>query len=444
MQSNNRYTSCSNNESALRPAPRNVAASFIKQWLQKEAFPDRLLEQVSKDRAFITELVLGVVRWRRSLEWVQTRWVKKTPRVNSQCFMFMGMYETLYLSHVPSHVTVDETVEAAKSTISKKEIGFLNAVLRRCMEQKKQVLADLKSQPLGIRCSHPQLLMDRWTCQLGMKRTAKLALWNNQRSRMILRVYTPHISSSSYLGLLESKGIRAYPHPYDPAHSIVLLQRMRVKDLPGFEDGYFFVQDPAAGLSVSLLDPQPGDRILDACAAPGGKTLLIAEAMMGNGTLVAMDRYEERLQRLLKNLERFKLNRVKTFIGDGRAATSRETALTLNDQQLFDKILLDVPCTNTGVIRRRPDARWRFNLERLQNLYHCQWDLLSSFSSLLSETGQMVYSTCSLEPEEDEHLVSQWLEKYRDFELVQSRKLIPSERQTDGAYVALIRRKSLR
>jgi 16S rRNA (cytosine967-C5)-methyltransferase len=205
-----------------------------------------------------------------------------------------------------------------------------------------------------------------------------------------------------------------------------------VTSLPGFADGAFYVQDPSTSVAPALLNPQPGETVLDACAAPGGKAMQLAELMKGQGTLVAMDPAADRLKPLRENVARLKWDFISVVEGD---ITKQPPAAR------FNAILLDVPCTNTGVIRRRPDARWRFSPERLRAACDKQEAILDAAAACLNPGGRIVYSTCSLELEENEGQVDRWLARHADFRLADSRKLFPPETQTDGAYAALLVKK---
>jgi 16S rRNA (cytosine967-C5)-methyltransferase len=213
-----------------------------------------------------------------------------------------------------------------------------------------------------------------------------------------------------------------------------LTHGVRVADLPGYAEGHFMVIDPAAVQAVDLLDPQPGDHILDACAAPGGKTALIAERLRLKGQLVAMDLRADRLPRLRANLERLGCaDFVKVVQGDARRLRPESFGR-------FDRILLDVSCSNTGVIRRKPDVRWRFSKAGLTRLGVTQQALLERAAGLVKRGGCIVYSTCSLEPEENEYLISKYLAKRTDIHLVEERKTFPPVSKTDGVYVALLQK----
>jgi 16S rRNA (cytosine967-C5)-methyltransferase len=277
----------------------------------------------------------------------------------------------------------------------------------------------LEKQPAAVRLSHPTVLIERWTKQFGADAAIRLCEWNNRRADVVIRVN-------------KTLQIEGQPHPFAPDRFLILPRGVSVTSLPGFTDGAFYVQDPSTSIAPALLNPRPGETVLDACAAPGGKTMQIAELMKGQGTLVAMDPAADRLKPLRENVARLKWN----FINVVERDITKDTTAAR-----YDAILLDVPCTNTGVIRRRPDARWRFSPERLRAACDKQAAILDAAAASLNPGGRIVYSTCSLELEENEGQVDRWLSRHAEFRLADSKKLFPPESQTDGAYAALLVRK---
>jgi 16S rRNA (cytosine967-C5)-methyltransferase len=300
------------------------------------------------------------------------------------------------------------------------------------------LLQQLERQRPGIRLSHPDLLLDRWTTRLGADTALRLCEWNNTTPATTLRVNRRSTDVPALLERFRGAGVAAAPHSADPARFIDLPHGFRVNELPGYAEGCFAVQDPSTAMAVDLLRPQPGERILDACAAPGGKTLMMAEHMEGRGLLVAMDSSSERLERLRENLARFGDDFVRVAEGRADNSTSLKHILPPVARDGFDAVLLDAPCTNTGVLRRRPDARWRFSLPRLQSAVQKQRALLDALSGVLAPGGRMVYSTCSLEPEENEEQVHAWLAGHPEFSLDGQRTLCPPDSVTDGAYAARV------
>jgi len=418
---------------------RAQAAAIIERWLAAGDFPNRMLEDVREHRAFLMELVYGIVRWKRLLDWVVARYVRRSPNPSQQAFLLVGLYQILKMSDVASYAAVHETVEAAKAALGTRQADFVNALLRRTLREKDALLAELRRQPLGIRQSHPDELLERWIRHFGLSSAEALCVWNNQRADVIIRINQLKITPEAYLKTLAALGMsrlsprevgKVQPHSF-PA-CFTLMHGVRVEDLPGYREGHFMVIDPAAVQAVDLLDPKPGDHILDACAAPGGKTALIAERLRLKGQLVAMDLRDDRLPRLRANLERLGCAAfAKVVQGDARRLRPESFGR-------FDRILLDVPCSNTGVIRRKPDVRWRFSKARLTRLGATQRELLERMAGLVKRGGCIVYSTCSLEPEENELLISAWLKSHPEFTIRRSHQSFPPDSGQDGAYAVLL------
>ena len=417
---------------------RQVAADIVRTWQRTGIFPDRLMGGVVADRAFVMEMVYGIARWDRMLLWAIKRCAARPADREVVPYLLVGAYQILCMDHVAVYAAVNETVDAIKAGRKPQAAGFVNGVLRRMVRDRDNLRAALAKEPIGVRESHPDLLTERWTRWWGETKTLALCRWNNNRPAVTLRVNRRKGTIDELLTALTAAGIAAVPDTFAPEQFLVLPSGVQVPDLPGYGEGRFTVQDPATSVAVDLLDPQPGELVLDACAAPGGKTFLIAERMNDTGRIVALDRDKDRLTALLDNVERLQLEAVETGHGD---AARRGTLKLAAAGSLFDRILLDVPCTNTGVLRRRPDARWRFTLDRLAALVVLQKALLNTAAEFLKPGGRLVYSTCSLESEECEGLIEAWLLERSDFERERDRALFPPESRTDGVFAAALRRR---
>ncbi|MBC8206247.1 MAG: 16S rRNA (cytosine(967)-C(5))-methyltransferase RsmB [Kiritimatiellales bacterium] len=421
-----------------KPNSRYVAAQIITQWMEKGDFPDRLLADVEQDRAFITELVYGVVRRKLTLEYILQKFVNRRPEDFILAVMQVGVYQLCFMDNVEEFAAINESVGAVKDSRHKDALrasGMVNAVLRNVQEEKEAILKNLARQPDEIRTSHPEQLVHRWQKQYGERDTRQLCEWDNVPPETILRVETARISPADFMKALEEAKIDAKPHPFKCLATFVTLPRgVPVPKVPGYNEGWFTVQDPATSASVELLDPMPGESVLDACAAPGGKTSMIAGMMEGEGELVAMDVHDDRLDTLRDTVKRTGWDFIEIVKGDAAKGFPASG-------KLFDAVLLDVPCTNTGVLRRRADARWRFARDRIEMLKKTQWKILTEMSKCVKPGGRIVYSTCSLEPEENEELVGRWTRKHPEFRLVKAKRLFPPKSGTDGAYAALLRRK---
>lgn len=418
---------------------RAVAAGIIAQWMETGDFPDRMMNRVLSNRGFIMEVTYGVVKWKRELEWVLKQCMKQLPGIPLRAHLMVGLYQSLHMDTVEAYAAVNETVAAVKEEFGQAEVNFVNAVLRRVLREKPQVLSALKNQPAGVRLSHPELLIKRWTDAFGEADTVSLCEWNNTRAAVTLRVNTQRILMADFRDRLASAGIRIEPHVFDATRFCTLSRGVNIEDIPGFEDGWFIVQDPSTIMAVEMLDPKPQERILDACAAPGGKTVAIAERM-GGATLTAMDIHADRMGFLTDNLARMNLDGVRVIEGDMTECRRGGAGVPELAGLLYDGILLDVPCMNTGVLRRRADARWRFSLERLAKVGETQRAILDGAAEKVRVGGRIVYSTCSLESEEDEGMVASWLKDHPGFTLILERKLFPPRDAVDGAFAAILKR----
>lgn len=418
----------------MAESSRTYALHVVSRWLKTGAFPDRLIAADAPDRAFVMEIVYGVVRYRRLLLWVVDRCVARRPNDVVLAALMVGCYQLLFMDRVPAYAAVNETVAAAGR--KRPFAGFLNAVLRRMDREREELRREIRGLPLAIRESHPEVLVERWAAAFGPEAAASLCRWNNMPAEVGIRIATGDVGIDRFREQLAAAGIEAALHPADPERFLVLPRGCSVASLPGYAEGHFVVQDPATAMAARLLDVQPGSRVLDACAAPGGKAMLIAEQLGPDGRLVAMDLHEDRLVRLRANLKRTRHAAVDLVRGD-----AADPPASLVERAPFDRILLDVPCTNTGVIRRRADARWRFSPERLADLVRSQQRILARAAGLLAPGGVLVYSTCSLEPEENEGIVQPWLARHPGLELDREWRSLPPRSQMDGAYAAVIRRR---
>ncbi len=415
---------------------RQLAAQVVARWMASGEFPNRLIPDGAPERALVMELVYGVVRWKRLLEWVAAARVHHMPEPGLRALLLVGLYQLLVLTEIEPYAAVNETVEAAKRAHGQAAADFVNALLRSVLRDREAVRRALKQQPLGIRESHPEVLVERWSRVFGADAARRLCAWNNTRPDVVIHVNSLKISRQDYLALLREKGIELADRQRGASGCLAMPRGVRVESLPGYEQGFFLVADPSVLGAVAQLDPRPGERVLDACAAPGGKTFLIAEAMRGQGQLVAMDLHRDRIARLRENLRRLGCDQFVTVV--------QANAMNVTDElgAPFDRILLDAPCTNTGVLRRRPDARWRFSEARLTKMVRAQGALLERLAGLLKPGGRLVYSTCSLEPEEDEGRVAAFLKGRPEFKRVSERKLFPPKARADGAYVAALEKLS--
>jgi 16S rRNA (cytosine967-C5)-methyltransferase len=410
------------------PSPRTVCARILSRWLISGDFPDRLIPERTDQRNLVQEMVYGTVRWKRTLEWILSSMAAREPDPETKAYLLTGLYQLFRMDNVPVHAALNETVEAAKADLDAFRIRFINGVLRNTLRRREDILESLSKAETGIRFSHPDLLIQRWNLQFGIPATEALCEWNNRRPAVAIRLRAGDKSP-------EADALRQMlsPHPAAPDHFCLVPPGTAVTDLPGYASGAFYVQDPATQISVSLLELEPGMKLLDACAAPGGKAFACADALHPQGLILAADLHEDRLKRLRENAQRMNIPCIQVIQAD---ATLIPAADVVRQQAPFDRVLLDVPCSNTGVLNRRPDARWRFSEERLASLIDVQRRMLDAAAPLVATGGLLVYSTCSLEPEENMGQVQNWLAANPQFQLGRQRISMPPSSGTDGAFAA--------
>ena len=413
---------------------RDAGIDFVEEILESTLARAHLS---SPDRGLCQELVYGVVRWQAALDWLITQKTPgRTQKPALQQLLRLGLYQIFWLDRIPNHAAVNETVEQAKQSGFGPQAGFVNAILRgylREFDATKLLLADLKTSQPHIGFSHPEWLVTRWQKRWGAEKAARLMEWNNTPPKTFARVNALKFRND---GLKDAGDLLTLWRDENVDYDFVrrdwfgenlmfeLKSHPPLAKLPSFQQGFFYIQDPSTLLAVRELSPQPGETILDLCAAPGGKLTYIAQLMNNQGTLMAHDTSLERLKWVEENCERLGVTMVKTVLPADLS------------QAIADRILVDAPCSNTGVMRRRVDLRWRIRPEEIDRLRATQLDLLHQAAGQLKPGGTLIYSTCSLEPEENENVVQAFLNAEPGFRLETQRELLPFADGTDGAFVA--------
>ena len=424
------------------------------------------------DRHLCQELAYGVVRWQGTLDWLIARKTeKREQRPVLQNLLRLGLYQLFWLERIPPHAAVHETVELARQLGLHSQAGFVNAVLRgytREIEATRCLLAELKTQEPHLGYSHPEWLVARWQKRWGAARAARLMEWNNTPPKMFARVNTLKADPGKLLAQWREEGVEYdfVRHDWIEENLVFELKaHPPLGRLGSFQQGLFYVQDPSTLLAANELDPHRGESVLDLCAAPGGKLTYVAQLLGNEGRLLAHDTAPERLKLIEQNCARLGVTCVQTtspsILMPSAHPASRIThhasltpsPLTANPANaslpstlhaprstLFDRILIDAPCSNTGVMRRRVDLRWRIRPAEITRLRATQGELLRQAAMLLKPGGTLVYSTCSLEPEENGEVVEAFLSEHPEFRLNRSRELLPFVEAVDGTYVARVMR----
>jgi len=420
--------------------PREIAARVLARRRAGDEFTETLLDRAlvaaggsAADRGLCHELVLGVVRWQSTLDWLIARKTQgRTQKPGLQDLLRLGLYQIFWLDRIPDHAAVHETVAMAKRAGYGAQSGFVNAVLRGFLREvaaTRALLAELKTLQPALGWSQPEWLVARWRERWGDERTRTLLEWNNSPAKLYARVNTLRTDAGKLVAQWRDEGV-----DYDfltrdwTGENLVFELRSHppLTTLKSFRQGGYYIQDPSTLLAVRVLDPRPGETILDLCAAPGGKTTFIAQLMNNEGYLVACDIAEARLNLVLENCARLGVTCVDAVM----------TPPLRPPPSLFDKVLVDAPCSNTGVLRRRVDLRWRIRPAEITRLRSTQLDLLHRAAPLVKPGGVLVYSTCSLEPEENGEVIRQFLGECASFGLERERALMPFTDAVDGAFVA--------
>ncbi len=438
---------------------RGLAIKILNRVDRTDAYLDKLLEIElnnseldGKDKALLFEIVHGVIRWLGRIDWVLTgfykgQFSKCIPNVKNS--LRVALYQILFLDRVPDHAAVNESVEFVKKLQGEKSANLTNAVLRNIIRNRNGIRYPNKEEDLvnylSAYYSHPTWMVKRWVKRYGEKETDKLLIANNKRPIHTLRVNKLHSNIDELKSLLESVSINftqgKYLKEYLHLHSLT-----NITNWEYFQKGYFSIQDESTGLSCKALDPKPGMKVLDLCAAPGGKTAFLADTMQNQGELVALDKFESRLNLFNKNMERLGVKNLKSIAQD---------ALDFEGND-FDRVLADVPCSGLGTLTKKPDIKWKRDLGDIRNLNKIQLKLLEKAGQTVKPGGIVVYSTCTIEPEENFEIVKQFLEKHNNFDLVNLSEqfgeditdengciqTLPSKHQIDGAFVAKLVRKN--
>jgi 16S rRNA (cytosine967-C5)-methyltransferase len=378
------------------------------------------------DRGLFAELVFGVLRRQGTLDHVLTGLLTQPlARLEPQVLIFLrlGLYQLMYLDRIPESAAVNESVNLAKQTLPRAS-GLVNAVLRNYLRHKDTVVfPDPVAAPaasIAARHSHPAWLVKLWFSQIGEAETELLAEASSLQPPLTLRTNTLLTSRDDLLERFATNGITAAPCRFSP-FGIQVEGRHHIPGLPGFREGLFAVQDEASQLAVILLGPQPGERVLDSCAAPGGKATLLAQLMDNQGELLAMDVSASKLPLIQEAAQRLGITIIRT-----RAADLLQSGAFPADA--FDRVLLDAPCSGLGVIRRNPEAKWRVTPEDVARLAATQKSLLKNAMRMLRPGGVLLYSTCSTTLEENEAVVRDFLSRHPHCVLENLNEIFPQYR----------------
>lgn len=399
-----------------------------------------------RDLRLATELLYGTTRMRGTLDYYLNK-ISKRPieRLNREIrnLLRMGAYQIIFLDRIPNSAAVNESVKLVPRNKGKQVAGYINGVLRNLVRGYQQItfpdLTDEPIQHIASKYSYPSWMVKRWVERWGVERTIQLCLINNQVPPIHLRVNTLKITLADLQDYFAEKGIVAIPGKYCP-DVLVINQGAAVLSDPWFEQGYYYLQNESSVLVGHAMEPKPGELVYDLCSAPGGKSTHMAQLMDNQGQIIAVDQTEAKVELIRENTRRLGITIINAMVGD--ASTIK--------LPLADKVLVDAPCSGLGVLSHRPDTRWSKSLQEIRELSKIQKNILTNASQLVRPGGFLVYSTCTIEPEENQENISWFLNKYPNYRL----KALPSwfpgkpetgsvsicsfEYQLDGFFITLL------
>jgi 16S rRNA (cytosine967-C5)-methyltransferase len=402
-------------------APSREAALDVLEAVETGGFAEPELDRElqgrclsPEDRALATELTYGVVRWKKRLDAIIDQCLarpNKKLRPTLRGILRLALYQVILLDRVPCHAAVHQAVVQARGRLGNNAAGFVNAVLRQALRNPDTVDPIVSDDPnsLATHYSYPVWLVKRWINEFGLDVTRHILAHGNFRAPMIVRANPLKTSRNDLIDLLSSERVTAIATMPDPDALWIRSARTSPMDLPGFGEGLFAVQDRASQMVAPLLRPSPGERILDACSAPGGKAAHLAALTRNNATITALDDNRHRLEEETRNLERLGVTCAELIKGDaGDSSFCRELGL-------FDKILLDAPCSNLGVIRHNPEVKYRSTPGGLKKLAQHQLEMLMTVSVSLRSHGTIVYSVCTVTREETTDVITRFLKQKPEF-----------------------------
>ena len=429
---------------AARAVAAEVCVDLRRGEFLDQSFERRIVPLDARDRRWTRELVYGMLRHRAAIDAILSERVRGgLARLDPDVIdlLRLGVYQLLYMGSVPAYAAIAQTVELAKRRHGLGASKLVNAVLRRTDRERENLFTAKPTDALdalALKYSHPRWLIARWIERYGEQETERLLTLNNAEAPIVIRPYG--IVREQLEATMEAAGVHVAEAPY-ARDSIAISGGTTFTELGAFKKGLFFVQDPAATLVTAYSAIPAGATVADLCAAPGGKALELSRLA---GTVFGSDKSFARLQRLLANKKRLETPNILPFVGDARQPAIKPV----------DVVLIDVPCTGTGTFRRHPDARWRIKISDFAVMSQLQRTILRAAAEVVTPGGLLVYSTCSLEPEENDAQIDWFLTENLNFvlepppdgsvapELVDNGRLrvLPQRHGTDGAFAARLRR----
>lgn len=398
---------------------REVALRAIYRINEEAAFSNLVLNELlnssdldQRDKSLVTQLVYGSIRQRNSLDWVinhfADRKVKKmTPWVRNA--LRLGVYQMDYLDKIPAPVAANETVEVAKEYCNRGAVKFINGNLRNIAKNIKSVQypkrVDSPVQHIRYKYSYPQWMVQRWVKRYGVEKTITICKELNRIPATVIRTNTLKLTPLELETNLKDEGAQT-ENITAIDEAIKLTNYDSITSLKSFEQGKFLVQGLSSMLVGHLLAPNSKEKVIDLCSAPGGKATHLAQLMGNEGEIKAVDLHEQKLDLIEENCQRLGIENIATYAADGREIDFTNQA---------DKVLVDAPCSGLGIIAKKPEIRWQKKPQDLEQLQELQFELLTNAASLLADGGELIYSTCTFTPEENQKVIKRFLQEFPQF-----------------------------
>jgi 16S rRNA (cytosine967-C5)-methyltransferase len=411
---------------------RSIAVKVLTRVERTDSYLEKLIDHEIRtevlndyDKSLLNEICHGVIRWMRRLDWFlngfyRGQWEKCMPEIKNT--LRVALYQILFLNKIPDYAAVNEATEFVKKISTQKHADVVNGLLRTIIRTKEELVYPTREidevKYLGIMQSHPNWMVKRWIQRFGFEEAEKLAEANNKRPILTVRINTLKISKEDFLKRLTEKNIIYRFCKYlDNFITLRLMSKIYLDE--DFREGYYTVQDESAGLVSVLLAPEENDLILDMCSAPGGKATHLAQLLNNKGKIIAVDKYDAKIKVMKENALRLGVTNID-FVQDD----SNDFQSDIITTQRFDRILLDAPCSGLGVLSKKPDIRWKREPEDIIRLSKVQKKLLDNSAKYLKPGGVIVYSTCTIEPEENMEVVKEFLSMHTDFSIDNASKYI--------------------
>jgi 16S rRNA (cytosine967-C5)-methyltransferase len=414
--------------------PRKIALDVLNRLTRGKKTLDNILRDIPqddrylsrRDRALFTALVFGALRWRNRLDYIIHHF-SSTPihKIEPQILniLRLGLFQIIYLDRIPDSAAVNTSVEMTKQIGAFRAAGFVNALLRKSAANYGRIhFPAFETDPIAFLSadqSLPDWLAQRWLKRFGKETLMILCDTINSVPPITIRTNTLKATREQLISSLKSEVEHVESTNTAPDGIKLVNPKRSIPDLSAFKNGWFQVQDEAAQLVSLLLNPQPGESVLDACAGLGGKTAHIAQLMQNKGSIMAMDKDEKKLQQLDSEMQRLHIAIVQTHCHDLDSFPDKEPI------EIFDRILLDAPCSGLGVLRRNPDIKWRSTEKSLKRHGRIQTQLLENLTPMVKPNGVFVYSVCSIEPEENEAVIRVFLKNHPEFVIDKSLGKLP-------------------